>query len=466
LAVELWSLASDEEVVFENERKGERRSSGFIGAKRFCLMASKSLAIRNGTVIDPSQQLEGKYDLLLKHGRVAEVAAPGKLRGKSDETLDARGLIVAPGFIDIHVHLREPGQAHKESIATGTMAAAAGGFTSVCAMPNTAPVNDSAEITRWMLDPGRGAHVNVFPIAAATIGSQGVQLTDFASLQRAGAVAVTDDGKPILEDQVMRMVLLGAGKLKIPVIQHAEDTRMTAGAAMNDGLTAFRLGLRGWPVQAEALIVERDIALAAEIGAHYHVAHLSTAAALKAVRKAKRSRLRVTCEVAPHHFALIDEDVGEYDTNFKMNPPLRSRADREALLAGLADGAVDCVATDHAPHAAHEKNQEFDRAPFGITGLETALGLCISILHTGHKVPLRRVVELLSTNPARVMGLAGRGTLAAASHADVTIFDPAKKWTYHAAQSYSKSKNSPFDGRQLQGKAVATIVGGDVKFST
>jgi dihydroorotase len=395
---------------------------------------------------------------------VAEVAAAGKLRGKGDENLDARGLVVAPGLIDIHVHLREPGQAHKETIASGTMAAAAGGFTSVCAMPNTLPVNDSAEITRWMMDPERGAHVNVFPIAAATMGSQGVQMTDFASLQRAGAVAVTDDGKPILEDHIMRMALLGAGKLKIPVIQHAENTRMTASADMNAGLTAFRLGLRGWPSEAEASIVERDIALAAETSAHYHVAHLSTAAALKAVRRAKRDHLRVTCEVTPHHFVLIDEDVGDYNTNFKMNPPLRSRADREALLAGLADGAVDCVATDHAPHAGHEKNQEFDHAPFGITGLETALGLCVAVLHVADKVPLRRVVELLSTNPARVMGLAGRGTLAPGAHADVTIFDPAKKWTYHAAQSHSKSKNSPFDGRQLQGKVVATIVDGMVKF--
>jgi len=427
-------------------------------------MASKTLTIRNGYVVDPAQKLEGKYDLLLKDGRVAEVAAAGKLHGKGDESFDARGLIVAPGFIDIHVHLREPGQRHKESIASGTLAAAAGGFTSVCAMPNTAPVNDSPEITRWMLDPARGAHVNVFPIAAATAGSKGRQLTDFAALKKAGAVAITDDGKPILEDSIMRTALLGAGKLNIPVIQHAEDTRMTAGATMNAGATAFRLGLRGWPVEAEAGLVERDILLAAETNAHYHVAHLSTAAALKAVRRAKRDRLHVTCEVTPHHFALVDEDVGEYNTNFKMNPPLRSRSDREALLAGLADGSIDCIATDHAPHAFSEKNQEFDRAPFGITGLETALGLCISILHVRTRIELKRIVELLSTNPARVMGMTGRGTLAKGSHADVTVFDPAKKWTYHAANSFSKSKNSPFDGWQLQGKVVATVVGGVVKF--
>jgi dihydroorotase len=429
-------------------------------------MASKTLTIRNGYLIDPAQKLEGKYDLLLKDGRVAEVAAAGKLRGKGDEFFDARGLIVAPGFIDLHVHLREPGQRHKETIASGTLAAATGGFTSVCAMPNTSPVNDSPQITLWMQDPARGAHVNVFPIAAATVGSKGRQLTDFAALKKAGAVAITDDGKPILEDSMMRTALLGAGRLSIPVIQHAEDTRLTVGASMNAGATAFRLGLRGWPVEAEAGLVERDIMLAAETNAHYHVAHLSTATALKAVRRAKRDRLHVTCEVTPHHFALIDEDVGEYDTNFKMNPPLRSRSDREALLAGLADGSIDCVATDHAPHAFNEKNQEFDRAPFGITGLETALGLCISILHVRTRIELKRIVELLSTNTARVMGLAGRGTLAKGSHADVTIFDPAKKWTYHAADSFSKSKNSPFDGWQLQGKVVATVVGGVVKFRT
>ena len=428
-------------------------------------MRSLSLSIRGGVLLDPSQKLEGKYDLLLKDGRVAEIAATGKLRGKADENLDARGLIVAPGLIDIHVHLREPGQWNKETIASGTLAAAAGGFTSVCCMPNTMPVNDSPEITRWIQDPARGAHVNVFPIASATIGSKGEQLTDFAALRRAGAVAVTDDGRPILNEHIMRMALLGAGKLQIPVVQHAEDTRMTADSVMNAGFTAFRLGLRGWPSEAESSLVERDIALAAQTRGHYHVAHLSTAGALKAVRKAKRDRLRVTCEVTPHHFALIDEDVGEYNTNLKMNPPLRSRSDREALIAGLADGSVDCIATDHAPHAFNEKNQEFDRAPFGITGLETALGLSISILHTRNKIPLRRIVELLSTNPARVMNLEGRGTLARGAHGDVTVFDPAKKWTYHAQQSQSKSKNSPFDGWQLQGRVLATIVAGRIAWS-
>jgi dihydroorotase len=427
-------------------------------------MKPGTLAIRHGLLIDPSQQIEGRYDLLLRDGRVAEVAPPGKLRGQADETFNARGLVVAPGFIDIHVHLREPGQSHKETIATGTMAAAAGGFTSVCPMPNTSPVNDSVEITRWMLDPARGAHVNVFPVAAATLGSRGEQITDFAALKRSGAVAFTDDGKPLLDYAIMGRALMTSAALKLPIVQHAEDCSMTQDAVMNAGPAAFRMGLRGWPSEAESSIVERDIRLTAETKGRYHVAHLSTAAALRAVRKAKRDHLHVTCEITPHHFALLDEDVAGYNTHFKMNPPLRSRADREALIAGLADGSVDCIATDHAPHAAHEKNQEFDRAPFGITGLETALGLSISILHQRHKIPLPRIVELLSGGPARVMNLAGRGTLAPGARADVTIFDPAKKWTYHAAQSYSKSKNSPFDGWQLQGKAMATIVGGVVKF--
>lgn len=416
------------------------------------------IAIKYGRLLDPSQDLDGPYDLLLAEGRVAELAPAGKLRGKADDILDARGMIVAPGFIDIHVHLREPGQSYKETIASGTLAAAAGGFTSVCPMPNTSPINDSAAITRWMQDPERGACVNVFPIAAATVGSLGQQLTDFAALKRAGAVAVTDDGRPVLDEEVMRNALASAARLELPVIQHAEDTRMTRDASMNAGPTAFRLGLRGWPGEAESSIVQRDIRLAKETGGHLHVAHLSTAAALLSVAEAKKAGVRVTCEVTPHHFSLLDQDITDYNTNFKMNPPLRSRDDRDALLAGLADGTVDCVATDHAPHALHEKNAEFDRAPFGITGLETALGLCISILHVQRKISLKRIVELLSVNPARVVGLEGRGTLAVGAHADVTIFDPVKKWTFRAAESASKSKNSPFDGWPMQGRVTTTIV--------
>jgi len=420
----------------------------------------KRLLIKRGRVIDPAQKLDGERDLLLRDGRVAEIANTGKIRGSHDEVFDARGLIVAPGFIDLHVHLREPGQAHKETIATGTAAAAAGGFTSLCAMPNTAPVNDSPEITAWMQNAARGAMVNVFPVAAATVGSLGERLTDFKALRQAGAVAVTDDGKPILEDSVMREALRAAAALNMPVVQHAEDTHMTAGCTMNAGPTAFRLGLRGMTAEAEAEVVERDIRLASETKAHLHVAHISTAAALKAVRRAKRERLRVSCEITPHHFVLLDEDVGNYDTNFKMNPPLRSRDDREAMLVALADGAIDAIASDHAPHAIHEKNVEFDRAPFGITGLETALGLAIGELHVRKQISLARIVELLSTNPARIFSLQGRGTLAVGSHADVTIFDPKRRWTFEAAKSRSKSKNTPFDGRPMVGRVVVVVVAG------
>jgi dihydroorotase len=423
-----------------------------------------NLVIKNGRLLDPSQDLDGNYDLLIKDGIVSEIAAREKIQGAAGQVIDAAGLIVSPGFIDIHVHLREPGQSHKETIATGTMAAAAGGFTSVCPMPNTDPINDAPAITRWMQDPERQAKINVFPVAAATVGSLGERLTDYVALQRAGAVAVSDDGKPILDENIMREALVAAARLNLPVVQHAEDTRMTSGATMNAGPAAFRRGLRGWPAEAESSIVKRDIELAAETKGHLHVAHLSATAALEAVRQAKRDGLRVTCEVTPHHFALVDEDVHDYDSNFKMNPPLRSRADRAALLAGVADGTVDCIATDHAPHAHNEKNAEFDLTPFGITGLETALGLCISILHQQEKIPLKRIIELLTVNPARVMGLAGRGTLAPGSHADITIFDPARKWAYQAAKSLSKSKNSPFDEWKLQGKVITTIVGGQVAF--
>lgn len=422
----------------------------------------ESLLIQHGHVIDPANGIDQEMDVLLRDGRVAAVAAPGKLRGQAERTLNARGGIVAPGFIDLHVHLREPGQSHKETIATGTAAAAAGGFTSVCAMPNTSPVNDSTEITRWMLEPERGALVNLFPIAAATVGSAGEKLTDFRALAKAGAVAVTDDGKPILGEQLMRDALKSAARLKMPVLQHAEDTHATLGCSMNYGATSFRLGVHGMPNSAESSVVERDIALARQTGGHLHVAHLSTREALEAVREAKRHKLPVTAEVTPHHFTLIDENVGEFNTHFKMNPPLRSTRDRGALIEGIFDGTIDAIATDHAPHAFHEKQVEFERAAFGITGLETALPLVLTVLHHHFGLPLRRVVELLSSNPAKVFGLADRGTLAKGSHADVTIFDPGKQWTFDASHSLSKSRNTPFDGWKFTGRAVATIVSGRI----
>ena len=428
-----------------------------------------ALAICGGRLVDPASGVDAPKDVLLKDGRVAEVAGPGKLKGKNGaEILDATGLIVAPGLIDIHVHLREPGQAYKETIASGTAAAAAGGFTSVAAMPNTNPVNDSPETTRWMQAPERGAQVRVFPIAAATRGSKGETLTDFAALKAAGAVAVTDDGKPILKDSVMRETLAAAARVGLTVIQHAEDTRLTQGASMNLGPVSFKLGLRGMPAEAESSVVERDIRLVSELREqhpHLHVAHLSTAAGLAAVRQARRNGMRVTCEVAPHHFLLTEEHVGLYNTHAKMNPPLRSAVDRDAMIEGILDGVVDAIATDHAPHAQHEKEIEFDLAPNGITGLETALGLCLRWLHGEWKMPLGRVLSLLSAQPAALLGLKGRGTLAVGSFADAVVFDPKIEWSYKATESLSKAKNTPFDGWAMQGKVRWTVSEGRVAYA-
>jgi dihydroorotase len=332
-------------------------------------------------------------------------------------------------------------------------------------MPNTAPVVDTADWVSWLRSPERGAVVNVFPIAAATRASRGQSLTDFSALQRAGAVAVTDDGKPILEDDVMRAALQLGAELNFPVVQHAEDTRLTENCPMNAGPVSFRLGVRGQPASAEAAIVDRDVTLAQQISeSRLHVAHLSAADSLRAVRRGKRAKARVTCEVTPHHFTLLDENVGEYDTNCKMNPPLRSAADREAILVALSDGTVDAIATDHAPHALHEKQVEFERASFGITGLETALALAITKLHREHRIPLTRIVELFTAGPARVFDLRGRGSLVKGNHADVTIFDPKKRWTFEASKSRSLSHNTPFDGWQFTGKVIATVVGGKMVF--
>ncbi len=428
-----------------------------------------ALVIRNGHLIDPAAGIDGPKDLFLKEGRVAEIAAPGKLKSVNGaESLDATGLTIAPGLIDIHVHLREPGQGYKETIATGTAAAAAGGFTAVAAMPNTSPVNDSPEITRWMQSPERGAAIRVFPIAAATRGSKGEALNDFAALKSAGAVAVTDDGRPILKDSVMRETLAAAARVGLSVIQHAEDTRLTQGCSMNAGPAAFKLGLRGMPPEAESSLVERDIRLVTELRdarAHLHIAHTSTAAAIAAVRQARRNGLRVTCEVAPHHFLLTEEHVGFYNTNAKMNPPLRSAADRDAMIEAILDGVVDAIATDHAPHAIHEKEVEFENAPNGITGLGTALGLSLRWLHKEWKMPLGRVISLLSAQPAALLGLKGRGTLQAGSFADVIIFDPRAEWTYHAKETRSKAHNTPFDGWTLQGKVRWTISEGRIAYA-
>jgi dihydroorotase len=427
--------------------------------------------ILNGRLVDPASGVDAERDVLLRNGRVAAVEVPGGFKGvKAKEIIDATGLVVAPGLVDVHVHLREPGQTYKESIATGTAAAAAGGFTSVVAMPNTVPVNDSVAGLEWMLDAARGACVKLFAMPAATFGSMGEEITDFHELKQAGAVGFTDDGKPVLHDRVMREALVAAAGIGVPVSQHAEDTRLTGGCSMNAGPVAFRLGLRGMTVEAEARIVERDIRLLRDIErseglrAHLHVQHVSTAKAMSLIRAAKAEGLHVTCEVAPHHFTLTDEAIGDYDTNAKMNPPLRNDADRLAMIAGLMDGTVDCIATDHAPHALFEKEQEFERAPNGITGLETALGLALRVLHKGQGMSLGRVVELMSAQPAGIVSLEGRGTLRVGSFADVVVFDPAAEWSFEAKRSLSKSRNTPFDGAPMLGRVAYTVSEGRVVF--
>jgi len=429
------------------------------------------ILILNGQVVDPASGVDAERDVLLRNGRVAAVEVPGGLKDvKAKETVDAAGMIVAPGLVDVHVHLREPGQSYKESIATGTAAAAAGGFTAVVAMPNTVPVNDSVAGLEWMLDAARGACVKLFAMPAATCGSRGEKITDFQELRRAGAVGFTDDGKPVLHDCVMREALVSAARIRVPVSQHAEDTRLTGGCSMNAGPVAFRLGLRGMTGEAEARIVERDIQLLREIERqdglrpHLHVQHVSTAKAMSLIREAKAEGLHVTCEVAPHHFTLTDEAIGDYDTNAKMNPPLRAEVDRLAMVGGLMDGTVDCIATDHAPHALFEKEQEFERAPNGITGLETALGLALRVLHKGHGMTISRLMELMSAQPARLVSLDGRGTLKVGSFADVVVFDPAAEWNFEARKSRSKSKNTPFDGMRMSGRVMATICEGRVVY--
>ncbi len=434
------------------------------------------MIVHGGRLVDPAAGIDGARDLLLRHGRVAAVEMPGGLRGMLEaERIDATGCVVAPGLIDLHVHLREPGQTWKETIATGTRSAAKGGITTVVAMPNTVPVNDSIETLEWMLAPERNAAVRLLAMPAATRGSLGVELTGFERLVRAGAVGFTDDGKPVLEDTVMRAALLAAARLGVFISQHAEDTRLTAlaggSSGVNEGALAFRMGLRGMTVEAESRIVERDIALLREIEReeglrpHLHVQHVSTTRALEAIRAARQDGLHVTCEAAPHHFTLTEEALRGYDTNAKMNPPLRSAVDRDAVLAGLLDGTVDCIATDHAPHARHEKEVEFDRAPNGITGLETSLGLALRVLGRKHGASINKIVTLMSTNPAALLNRQDLGTLTTGSAADLVVLDAGAQWTFSAGRSLSRSKNTPFDQAAMLGRARATLVGGRVVYS-
>jgi len=417
------------------------------------------LLIKNGRVLDPASKTDAAMDVLLDGERIKEVGPAGEIGAPAGaQVFDAKGLIVAPGFIDLHAHLREPGQESSETIETGTKAAARGGFTAVCCMPNTKPVNDNASVTRFILDRAKATgSVRVWPIGAASLGSKGEAISEIAGMKEAGIVAVSDDGKPIATAKLARQVMDYCRSLDLPVIEHSEDVSLAAGAVMREGVSSTRLGLRGMPAVTEAVCVARDVQLAELTGARLHVAHLSAKASLDQVRWAKSRGLRVTCEVTPHHFTLIDEDV-TYDSRFKMNPPLAAREDRAALLEGLADGTVDAIATDHAPHEPALKEVEFDRAPFGILGFETALALALEqLVHSG-KVSLMRMVELFTSGPARVLGI--QRQIAAGQPADLTVFSADRAWTYSVDESPSKSRNSPFDRRKFKGGPVATIVAG------
>ncbi|MDQ1590724.1 MAG: dihydroorotase [Pyrinomonadaceae bacterium] len=419
------------------------------------------LLIANGYLVDPTQGLNGGKNLLIEDGRVAALVAHGDGVPEGAEVFDARGLVVAPGFIDLHTHLREPGQEYKETIASGAAAAVAGGWTSVCAMPNTDPVNDNPAVTRFIIEQAeRAALANVFPVGAITKNSEGAELAEMGEMRRAGVVAVSDDGRPVPSAGVMRRAMEYARGFDLPVVDHCEDRSLTAGGVMHEGNWSLRLGLRGHPALAEEMDALRDIALAELTGARVHLAHVSTRGALAAVRRAKERGLRVTCEVTPHHFTLEDDAVRDYDTNTKMCPPLRSHEHVEAILEALADGTIDAIATDHAPHHADEKALEYDQAPFGITGLETAVGLAFERLVHAGVFGLERLVQLCSVNPAKIFSLAGRGTLRVGAHADVTILDPEHVWTFTASASLSKSRNTPFDNWTMRGAAVATIVAG------
>jgi dihydroorotase len=416
------------------------------------------LLIRNGRVIDPASGRDGTADVLVADGRIQAVGE--NLDAAGATVYDATGRIVAPGFIDMHVHLREPGFEHAETIETGARAAAAGGFTTVCCMPNTKPVNDSATVTSYIVERARNhAAVKVYPIGAITKGSEGEELASIASMKAAGVVAISDDGRPVMSARVMRRAMETARGLDLPVINHCEDLNLSAGGDMHEGIQSTRLGLRGIPSASEDVMVARDILLAETTGARYHVAHLSTKFSVQMVAFAKSRGLNVTCEVTPHHFALCDDHMPPYDANYKMKPPLRGCGDLTAMLDGIGSGVVDALATDHAPHPGSEKMQEFEKCPFGILGLETALGLTFQHLVQTGRITVARMVELYTTGPARVLGLR-EGTLAPGSDADITVLDESIEWTYDVNRSPSKSRNTPFDGASFRGGPVATMVRG------
>jgi len=416
------------------------------------------LALTGGRVLDPARGFDAIGDVLIDHGRIVGITPPGGAPAARD-VIDARGLWVTPGLIDMHVHLREPGGAHKETIATGLAAAAAGGFTAVAAMANTSPVNDTPEITRWML--ARAAEVDaarLLPIAAVTVGLGGEELTDFRALRRAGAVAFSDDGVPIRSAEVMRHALVAARAVDAPIIAHEEDPELAGGGVVDAGEIAERLGVPGMPGAAEERMIARDCVLAAETGGALHVAHISTAAGIARLREARARDVAVTAEATPHHFTLARDAVLRHGTHAKMNPPLRSAADVAAIRQALADGTIDAIASDHAPHHADEKARDLRGAPFGIVGVETALGLTLACVHAG-VLSAATAILALSCAPARILGVPG-GRLTAGATADVTLIDPDVRWTVDARSFRSLGRNTPFDGTELRGRALAVCVGG------
>jgi len=422
-----------------------------------------ALWIQNARVIDPASRRDAPGDLFIDQGRlVAPLAAAARKRARR---IDGRGLVACPGLVDVHVHFREPGQTHKETIATGSRAAAAGGFTSVVCMPNTSPVADNSGTIQLMKDViARDAVVRVHPTGCITVGMKGQTLAPIGSLKRAGVVAITDDGECVQSNDLMRRAVEYARMFCLPVMDHCQDYSMTQGAVMNEGVVSTRLGLRGWPHAAEDIIVARNIILAEQTGAHIHLQHISSRYSVDHIRRAKARGVRVTAEATPHHLALTEEALAGYDTHFKMNPPLRTEADRQALIAGLRDGTLDIIATDHAPHTDYEKDKEFDYAPNGILGLETALPVCLDVLVRQARFKLSRVIDLMTRRAAAIVALPA-GTLAEGAAADVCLFDPDEVWRYDAKAGQSKSSNSPWSGRELRGRVRTTIVGGKVVFA-
>jgi dihydroorotase len=421
-----------------------------------------ALWIRNARVIDPASKRDAVGDLYVADGRiVGSLPAAVKKRARQ---IDARGLVACPGLLDIHVHFREPGQTHKETIATGSRAAAAGGFTTVICMPNTAPVADNAGTIQYMKDViARDAVIKVLPTGCITVGQKGQALAPIGSLKRAGVVAITDDGDCVQSNDLMRRAAEYAKMFDLPVMDHCQDHSMTQGAVMNEGVMSTRLGLRGWPNAAEDLIVARNVILSEYTGAHIHLQHISSKFSVDVVRRAKSRGARITAEATPHHIALTDDAVVGYDTNFKMNPPLRTEDDRRAIIAGLRDGTLDCIATDHAPHTESEKDREFDFAPNGIIGLETALAVTLDVLVRQNRFKLPRVIDLMTRRPAQLMNLPA-GTLGIGAAADICVFDPEESWRYDAKVGFSKSSNSPWHGQELTGAVKTTIVDGRVVF--